>query len=101
MGSFSLQSLQALSKETKLKPASPSLNLPRSPERPAGCCSRVLTIFQDLHAVNEDVSHPDCILVRVFKRRPIGNGLRIEYHDIGEHALFDEATTLQPEIRGR
>ena len=43
------------------------LNLPRSPQRAARLHSGVFAIFQNLHAVHENMFHPDRILMRLFE----------------------------------
>ncbi len=43
----------------------------------------MLAIPQDADAVDEDVAHPDRILVRLLEGRPVADRRRIEDHDIG------------------
>src|SRR5437773_2272304 len=69
------------------KMAKNSFDFSRSPERAARFGSRMVTVLQHLNAVDEDVLHSDCILVRSFVGRFVGNCLGIEDHHIGKVTL--------------
>src|SRR5262249_399160 len=77
----------------------PDLTRPRegSPRLPAG----VLAVLQHLHAVDEDVAHPDGVLVGLLVRRPIHDRLRIEDDDIREVPFAHEPAPIEPQVRSR
>src|SRR5207302_5546514 len=74
-------------------------NLPRPPERAAGFRSGVLAVFQHLHAIHEDMLHPDGVLVRFLERGAVRDDGRIENNHVGEHSFFHESTMVEAEIR--
>src|SRR5436305_9910088 len=55
----------------------------------------VLTVFEDLSSVDENIFHSGGILGRVFESGVIGDCCRIEHHHVGEHSLFQEAAMIQ------
>lgn len=61
----------------------------------------MFAVLQHLRAVDEDVLHPNGVLLRLGKGGPISNRSRIENHDIGEHSLFQKTTVIEPKITGR
>src|SRR3990172_12213934 len=67
-----------------------SVLLPDSPYCPSGRLTRVLAVAKYLRAVDEDVPHADGVLVRRLERRSVGDGRRIERHDVGEHAGLEQ-----------
>ena len=59
----------------------------------------MLTVFENLHAINENVFHSDGILVWFLKGRPVGNCPGVKDNDIGEHSVLNETTMVETEIR--
>src|SRR2546427_598718 len=73
----------------------------RPPQGTARFRAGVLAIFENLYAVNEDVLHPNSVLVRFFKCRAIRNGCRIKDHHVSKHSLLEKSAMIEAEIRGR
>src|SRR6185295_16611025 len=71
--------------------------------RPAHNFSRrrasVLAVAQHLHAVHEHLFDTTADLVRLFWRREVDDSFVIEHHDVGEHALPQQAAIAQAESR--
>src|SRR5438477_4006940 len=61
----------------------------------------VLTVFEDLSSVDENIFHSGGILGRVFESGVIGDRYRIEHHHIREHSFFQKSAMIQPEISRR
>ena len=61
----------------------------------------MLSVLQHLHAVDEDVSNADRVLMRLLERGAIGDGGGIKHNDIRVHARFDESTAIETEIGRR
>ena len=76
-------------------------SLTRSPKGASRIRTGVLAVLQDLHAIYENMFHPDRVLMRLRKSRAIGNRRRIEHNDIGKHAFLEKAAMIQPEVRRR
>jgi len=64
-------------------------------QNPSRCGAGVIAIFQNLHTVYQDVGNPGSILVRSFVGGVVGDGIRVEYDDVGEIAWLDIPATLQ------
>ena len=58
----------------------------------------LLTVFDYLDTVNENVFHARRVLLRLFERRVIGNGRRIKHDHVGEHSFFQKSAMIEPEI---
>ena len=97
--------LISISQNAPLNPELSPLGVPPLPPRPAydsaRCGAGVFAVFENLHAVDEDVDHAGGVLVRSFEGGVVGDLLWIEDHHIGEIALFEHASTFEPEVRGR
>src|ERR1044071_6510205 len=75
------------------------LDLAGTPERLAWFRAGMLSVLEDLRAVDEDVLHADRELLRLCEGRPITDRLRIEDHHVGEHTALQEAAVVQPQVR--
>src|SRR5438067_13118069 len=75
-----------------------SNEFPGSPKRAAGFRAGVLAVFQNLDAVDEDVFHPDGVLMRFLEGGAISDRGRIEHDDVGEHSLFQTSAMIEAEI---
>ena len=75
------------------------LRFARTPQGAARFGAGVLAILQDLHAVDENVFHPDRVLMRLLESRAIGNRRRIEHNDIGKHSFLEKTAMIETEIR--
>ena len=61
----------------------------------------MFAVFQDLLAVDEDILHPDRVLMRFFEGGAVADPRRIKYHDIGEHPFLEPAAMIQTEVGSR
>src|SRR6266545_4729577 len=68
--------------------------LARSPDHPPRLRPGVLAVAQHLHAVHEYVADAHGVLMRTFVRRPCGDALRIEDHDVREVAGSQQAAMV-------
>ena len=57
-------------------------------------CSRVFTVADHCDAVYENLPDTGRKLMRFFIGRAIGYSRRVEYHNVCEHSLFEQATVL-------
>src|ERR1043166_7762210 len=74
------------------------LHFPWSPQCTTGFRTGMLAVFDDLHAIDENVLHPNGVLMRFFKGGMIGDRRRIEHDDVGEHSLLHKSTVIKTEI---
>jgi hypothetical protein len=77
------------------------LGLAWTPEGAAGFGARVLAVFENLNAVDENVSDADGILVGLLEGSTVGDCLRIENHYVRKHALLDKSAVIQAEVCSR
>ena len=75
-----------------------SFNLARPPQRFTWFCAGMFSVFKDLSAVDENVLHPDRVLVGILERRAVGDRRRIEYHNVREHSRFEKTAMVQTQI---
>src|SRR5262245_24882293 len=73
-------------------------DLARSPQSAPGLRPRVLTVLQDLDAVDEHVLHADRILVWLLEGGPIRDGRGVEHDDVREHAVPEQPAPVEPEV---
>ena len=74
-------------------------DLAGSPQCPSRFGVGVFAVFEDLHAVHEDVTHTHCELVRFLKRRQVSDRPGIKDNYVSKHAGFEKAAMVQSEIR--
>src|SRR5437667_8937249 len=74
------------------------LGLSWTPEGAAGFAAGVLAVFENLNAVDENVSDADGILVRLLEGSTVGDSLRIENHYVCKHAFLDKSAVIEPEV---
>jgi REP element-mobilizing transposase RayT len=72
-----------------------------APHDAAGSSAGVLAVLQNGHAVDQHVAHAGGILVRPVERGVIGDGRRVEHHDVGMVARRQTAAVLQTQVAGR
>src|SRR5688572_23002162 len=71
-----------------------------STQCPARFRTRMRTIPDDGDAVDEDVAYADRDLMRLLERRHVGDGRRIEHHNVGEHPGAQYAAVVDVQTRG-
>src|SRR5947207_1992812 len=59
----------------------------------------MLAVFQNLHAIDENVLHPNRVLVRFLEGCPVRNYRRVKDNHIGEHPVLNETAVVEAEIR--
>ena len=74
------------------------MRLARPPEGTARFRAGVLAIFQNLYTVDEDLFHPDGVLVRLGEGGTVGDTRGIEYDDIREHSFPDKSTVIESQV---
>lgn len=60
----------------------------------------MLAVFKHLNAVDENMFHADCVLVRIFVRRLVCNRFRIKYYHVGKVPLPDKTATFEAQVCG-
>ena len=60
----------------------------------------MLSIFDYLNAVYENVFHSDRVLMRLFEGRAVSNRRRIEDRDISKHSCAEKSTVIQAQVDG-
>ena len=78
-----------------------SFGFSRARECAAGLRTGVLSIFEDLHAIDKNVFHAGRVLVRLFEGGVIGNCRRIEDNNVSKHSLLEQPAMIEAEIDGR
>src|ERR1051326_1621536 len=92
---------------TILQPASETLalqsllDLARSIERFPWFRARVLAVFQDLNAVDENIVDAHGELMRIFIRRAVSDRVGIENYHVRKHSWFEKASMIETEVGRR
>src|SRR5580700_626618 len=74
------------------------LGLARTPECAAGFAAGVLAVFENLNAVDKNVSDADGVLVGLLEGSSVGDRSRIENHYVCKHAFLDKSAVIKPEV---
>jgi hypothetical protein len=69
--------------------------LARARQRPSWFRPGMLAVFENLHAIDENMLHSDGVLVRFVERRPVRNCRRIKDDHIGEHPFLNETAVIE------
>jgi len=59
----------------------------------------MLAVFKNLHAIDENMLHPNRVLVRCVEGRPVRNCRGIKDDDISKHSVLNETAVVEAEIR--
>ena len=74
------------------------MNFPRTPQGATRFGASVFAVFKNLHTVNKNVFHANCVLMRLVERRAIGDRRLIEHDHVREHSLFKKTAMVEAEI---
>lgn len=72
------------------------MDFARPPQRAARLCSSMLAILNNLLAVDEDMFHPNGVLMRILKGGAIGDGSGIKNNYVREHPFLKKTAMIQP-----
>jgi len=75
------------------------LQLTRASQRTSWFRPGMLAVFQNLHAVDENVLHPNRVLVRFLEGCPVRNYGGVKDNHVGENPILNETAVVEAEIR--
>ena len=75
------------------------LQFARAGQRPSWFRPSMLALFQNLHAIDENVLHPNRVLVRFLEGCPVRNYRGVKDNHVGEHPVLNETAVVEAEIR--
>ena len=71
------------------------LKFARAGQRASWFRPGMLAVFQNLHAVDENVLHPNRVLVRFLESRPVRNCRGVKDNHVGEHPVLNETAVVE------
>ncbi len=75
------------------------LQFARAGQRASWFRPGMLAVFENLHAVDENVLHPNRVLVRFLEGCPVRNYRGVKDNHVGEHPVLNETAVVEAEIR--